>query len=408
MKKRFDIATVFALMLLVGITTWLFTFMAAKNQFESQLSTDSQIRNELNIFLQAKKIIEDYYVGDWSERHMQEGAVAGMVYSLGDRWSHYLTEEEYNIYMNRDQITGIGISVVPHDDGLLVNEVYQDSPAAECGIEPFDIITAIDGRAYADIESFHAAADLIRGQSGESVTLTLHRDGRGAFTATMMRRVVPIDNIRASVLDGNIGSVRIRNFNKGAFADFNEALNNLIEVGVAGLIIDVRNNPGGELDTMCDMLDLLLPEGEIIIVRDKAGIEHPYMSDAQYIDLPIVVLCNENSFSAAEFFAAALQEYGRAFVVGEQTLGKSYAQHTYLLDDNSALILSIDEYLTPIKKLKLSDTNGLAPDRTVALDPSLTYMLPLADDEQDTQLQAGLAELHRRIPQTPSEPEEED
>jgi carboxyl-terminal processing protease len=408
LKKRFDIATVFALMLLVGITTWLFTFMATKNQLESQLETERHLRNELNMFVRAKNIIEDHFIGEWTPDSLQEGAVTGMVAALDDPWSKYLTQEEYNHYLNRDQITGIGISVVPHESGLLVKEVYPDSPASERGLRPQDVIIAINGVSYNSIGGFHAAADRIRGQPGEDVALTVRRDGQSDFTVAMTRREVYIQAIQSSIIEEGIGYMRIRNFNKGASADFKRLLDNLSDAGVEGLIIDVRNNPGGDLDTLCDILDLLLPEGPIIIVREKNGIGHPYMSGPDKIDLPIVVLCNPDSVSAAEFFAAALQEYGRAFIVGEKTLGKSYAQHTWILDDNSALILSNIEYLTPIHNRRLVDVGGVTPDLTAVLDPALAAVLPLSNSMQDTQLQVGLTELRQQIANAGINPEEDE
>lgn len=231
----------------------------------------------------------------------------------------------------------------------------------------------------------------VAGEEGTKASVTIQRAATGEVETVEMERKTT-DTIMAAghmLKDGQTGFVRIYNFRRGSEKQVREQVKKLTAEGAKRLIFDVRNNPGGSVDSVCDALDALLPEGKIMTLRTKAGKETVYESDKNEVDLPMAVLVNADSISAAEFFAAALQEYGKAVVVGEQTIGKGYSQQNYELSDGSALHLSDQEYFTPNGKSLIG--TGVTPD--VQSSPAEGFNLYFTPQEDDVQLQAALAAL---------------
>ncbi len=397
-----------ALMLMVCVTTWVFTNIAVKNDLQDKYEDAMHLREEFKKYFEVRDIISKNFIGRYDANDTIDGAIAGMVSYLNDPWSHYLTEAEYQTYLNSGDLTGIGISTRsdPANAGVIVNEVFPDSPASEAGLKPLDIIVAINDVPYSEMSGYFNAVDRMRGNDGDAVKLTLTNADKGDYTVTLTRRKVIVRVVTSTIFTAeNIGYIRIRNFDHGADADFKTAVLNLQKAEVKGIVIDVRNNAGGQLESLCNALDLLLPAGPIITTTDKAGVSETKQSDANAIDLPLVVLTNGNSISAAEFFAAALQEYDKAVIVGEQTTGKGYAQKDFILTDQSALLLSVSEYRTP-HGVSLFEAKGVTPDKEVAMDAALTNQLPNVPTEQDTQLLAAMAELKTLMgtTETPASP----
>lgn len=398
MKKRFTLGTVLALMLLVAVATAVVAYTMAFNNFNDRLEEFSIQRQENSKFLKAQEIIEKNFVGGYDKDKMVDGAIGGMVGSLGDQYSRYLSADDYEVYKreNSNRYAGIGVAVVMHEEGdILITEVYDNSPAQECGIRLLDRIVAVDGQRTADM-GYQVAVAAVGGEPNTKVTLTvLHPDGE-TEDITVARRLMEVRAVSSEILAGeNIGLVRIRNFDANVDRDFIEAVTRLIDAGVDGLIFDVRYNPGGQLDVMCPMLDMLLPEGTLITLRDKSGLVTPRTSDENEVDLPMAVLVNEHSYSAAEFFAAALRDFDKAKLIGTATTGKGYAQQPIPLEDGSAVILSVAEYFTP-KGESLSGV-GLEPDYTVGMTETETKNFYSLTHEQDKQLQKAIEILMGQI-----------
>lgn len=335
-------------------------------------------------------IAASQYVGELDEEAVADYAAVGYVAGLGDQWSSYIPADQYEQYrMNSEgQGCGIGVSVISTQDSIRVNLVYDDSPAAQAGIEKGDYIVGAAGLTVA-ADGADAVIDAIRGDEGTEVTVSVRKDGTDAVQElTMQRAVVTQKMAWGQMLDGNVGYIRIENFHVGAAEQFNQTLDGLIADGAQSLAIDVRHNGGGRVKEMSEALDPLLPEGTIMTLRTKDGHETVYSSDAEQLELPIAVLIDDQSISAAEFFAAALQEYDCATLVGTHTTGKGRAQQTFELSDGSAVNLSVEEYFTPNGN-SLADV-GIAPDIEVTLTEEQQADFYFLAPEDDPQLQKAV------------------
>ena len=297
---------------------------------------------------QAWKLVEDRFVGEYDEAEAVDSALEGLVAGLGDRWSYTLTAEELAAQEQRrsNQYVGVGVTVnYTHEDGLLILEVAAGGPAEAGGLVPGEVITAVDGQSLAG-EARYEGADLIHGEAGSTVTLTVRAADGTEREVTLTRASLASDPVTYELLEGNVGYVALSNFYDGSAQRLEEAVAELQAQGAAALVFDMRNNGGGYLHELTDMLDFLLPEGPIFISRDRAGNEEITDSDAACVDLPMAVLVNANTYSAAEFFAAELQERGAAVIVGEPTSGKGYSQQTFTLPHGGAVNISTAAYFT--------------------------------------------------------------
>lgn len=336
------------------------------------------------------RIAASRYIGDLGAEAVADYAAVGYVAGLGDQWSSYIPADQYEQYrMNSEgQGCGIGVAVISTEDSIRVNLVYDDSPAAQAGIEKGDYIVAAAGLTV-EADGADAVIDAIRGDEGTEVSVSVRKDGTDEVQElTMQRAVVTQKMAWGQMLDGSVGYIRIENFHDGAAAQFQDTLDGLLADGAQSLVIDVRHNGGGRVKEMSEALDPLLPEGTIMTLRTKDGDETVYSSDADMIDLPIAVLIDDQSISAAEFFAAALQEYDRATLVGMHTTGKGRAQQTFELSDGSAVNLSVEEYFTPNGN-SLADV-GIAPDIEVTLTEEQQADFYFLTPEDDPQLQKAV------------------
>ena len=344
---------------------------------------------------QLQELIEERFIEDADSEELEDAAAEAMVTATGDRWSYYIPASEYAAYREQAQnaYVGVGMTIQVTEDGsgFLVLEVIPEGPAEEAGIQVKDLLIRVDNT---DVRAMTVAEvrDLVKGEEGTSVSLTVLRQGNQE-TMFVQRRKVETPVATAQMLEGNIGLVTIENFDERCAAESIEAIETLLEQGAQKLIFDVRHNPGGFASELVELLDYLLPEGELFRTVRYDGQEHVDKSDAQCLEIPMAVLVNASSYSAAEFFAAALREYEAAIVVGEQTVGKGYFQTTYQLSDGSAVALSIGKYFTP-KGVSLAET-GVRPDVVVTVEEETAmdiYYGTLAPD-QDPQIQAAIKAL---------------
>ena len=344
---------------------------------------------------QLQRIIENCYIEEADSVALEDAAAEAMIKATGDRWSYYIPAAEYASYRETSEnaYVGIGITITVAQDGtgLQVMEVNPGSSAEEAGLQVDDIITAIEGQSAADMTTTQAR-NLVRGKEGTAVELTLQRQGQ-SLTVSVIRRKVEVQVASGVLLEGGVGLVAIENFDDRCASESIAALKSLLEQGADKLIFDVRNNPGGYAHELVQLLDYLLPEGDLFRTVDYRGKESVDRSDAACLDLPMVVLVNGDSYSAAEFFAVALQEYGVATVVGEKTTGKGHFQSTFRLNDGSAVALSIGKYYTP-KGISLEGV-GITPDVEVIVEPEMAADIAYGQlpPEEDPQIQAALEVL---------------
>lgn len=339
---------------------------------------------------QLAAVIDRQFIGSADQTQIQDAAAEGMIEALGDRWSYYISAQEYAAHLSRQSNSYVGIGVTvqkqPEDKGILIVEVNPDGPAAEAGILQGDIITHADG-AFLGQLTLDEGKNLIMGEKNTTVALTLLREEE-TLEITVTRRVIHSQTAASTMLTDTVGYVVITNFHEGAGKDTVREVEKALEQGAEKLIFDVRSNPGGYVHEMVYVLDYLLPEGPLFRSVSYKGIEAVEESDADCLDLPMAVLINGNTYSAAEFFAAALSEYDWAVTVGEPTCGKGYYQTTIELGDGSAVQLSTGAYTTP-NGVNLTEAGGLQPD--VPTEPAKA---PVSLQE-DPQIMAALAALEK-------------
>ena len=343
-------------------------------------------------------LIEERFIGEADATAMGDGAAVGMIESLGDRWSYYISAAEYESDMEqmKTAYVGVGITVTLREDGTGADiiQVVKGGPAEAAGLLPGDVIVAVDG-VYFDTSDMQDLTLRIKGVEGTTVDITILRDG-AENVFTVERRTIEVTVAEGEMLEEGIGLVTIYNFDARCAKESIEAIESLLASGAKSIIFDVRNNPGGYKNEMVELLDYLLPAGILFRSEYYTGETAEDRSDAKHLDIPMMVLVNSESYSAAEFFAAALREYDAAWVVGEQTCGKGYFQQTYDLSDGSAVSLSVGKYYTP-KGVSLADV-GITPDVEVAVDDE-TFMdiyYGYLEPAEDPQIQAA-AELLREI-----------
>ena len=343
--------------------------------------------------------LDRFFIDDYDEDALADAAAAAMVEATGDRWSYYLTAEEKSSYDEQMQnaYVGIGVTITLQEQGggMRVEQVTAGGPAEEAGIQVGDIITEVEGESTLTLGMAGTRAK-VRGEEGTSVALTILRGGE-RLTLTVERRSIETAVATYEMLDGQIGYVKIANFDTRCFDETSAAIDALLDDGAQALIFDVRNNGGGYKDELVKILDRLLPEGILFQSEDYSGTKQTDRSDAACIELPMAVLVNQDSYSAAEFFAAALQEYDWGTVVGTKTVGKGNFQTAFTLSDGSMLNLSIGKYFTPNGR-SLTDI-GVTPDEPVELSDEdaakLLYgQLAHADDAQ---LQAAIRAIRQKI-----------
>lgn len=343
--------------------------------------------------------LDRFFIDDYDEEKLADAAASAMVEATGDRWSYYLTAEEKSSYdeQMRNAYVGIGVTITAQEElgGMRIEAVTADGPAEEAGLLTGDIITEVEGEKTLDL-GMTGTRTKVRGEEGTFVTLTILR-GEESFHVSVGRRSIQTPVATYEMLDGQIGYIKIANFDTRCAEETNAAMDELIAQDAKALIFDVRNNGGGYKNELVKVLDKILPEGILFQSEDYQGSKQIDRSEADCIDLPMAVLVNQDSYSAAEFFAAAIQEYDWGTVVGTKTVGKGNFQTAFTLSDGSMLNLSIGKYYTPQGR-SLTDT-GITPDVEIALsdeDGAKLYYGQL-EKADDAQLQAAIREITQKL-----------
>lgn len=329
-------------------------------------------------FAEILAVVEHTYIGDADTEAVADAGFSAMIASLNDRWSYYMTAEQYENYQDHssNQYTGIGITLQTMEDGsLVIMNVAADSPAEEAGMTAGLTLKELNGETLAG-KTVQEISEEIKAFEGEFTLTAADEQGR-IHTFTLSVAKVFSNPVDFRLLEGNIGYIQIKNFDEGCAEGAKNAVTELMAQGATALIFDVRDNGGGYVSELSELLDFLLPEGEIFISVNEDGAEKITSSDENCVALPMAVLVNASSYSAAEYFAAVLHEYGAASTVGEATTGKGRSQINVVLVDGSAVHISSRRYLTP-GRVDLSEQGGIVPDIALELD------------ENDNQLQAAM------------------
>ncbi len=313
-------------------------------------------------------------------------ALSAFVDGLGDRWSYYLPAQRHQETIERraNSYVGIGVTVdsVSREEGLLVQSVTRDGPADKAGVLAGDVITAVDGASIAG-EGRETASDLIRGEEGTKVALTLLGEDGASRDVTCTRATLHNSSAQGRLLDNKVGYVQLSNFYSGSADSFQAEVDALLEQGAESLLIDLRGDPGGYVSELEQILDYLLPEGPVFTHKPRWWFKSVYVSDENCVDLPMAVLVNQHSYSAAELLAAQLRESVDAPIVGERTSGKGYSQLTFPLANGGGAGLSTAAYCTGGGHSLIGE--GIVPDVELSLPEGAAL-----GGEDDVQLKAAL------------------
>ena len=373
------------LVLLVGLVSALATYFIVSSKYEPH----GEDGLPLTEFMRVEKEIKENYLRDYDIKDVQYAGLKAMVASLGDPYSVYYTPEEFAAFQQNSsgEYYGVGMGIgIDEVTGLAVVSYFlEDSPAEEAGIQVGDLLVSIDGEDITKNTIQEIRVKCI-GDDGTPITIGVKR-GEEVLEFNMARRSIELDMVEYKMLEGGIGYMRIKQFSGNSEALFNKGMDEFEEQGAKGIVFDLRNNPGGYLNTVVSMLDRLLPEGTIVYTEDKYGNRDTKTSDANNVQIPIVMLVNENTASASEIFAGAIQDYDWGKAVGTRTYGKGVVQIVIPIESTGGgLKITSSEYFTP--KGRNIDGNGIYPDKYVELSAEAT---------EDTQLKEGLNELNLLI-----------
>ena len=344
-----------------------------------------------------EKIIDTNYLEEKDKDALAEGMYAGLLYGLNDPYSCYYTAEEYEKQNTETEGSYVGIGVAMQknpDGGVKIAECYEGGSAYAAGIKVNDIISSIDGKDITDWE-MEDVADYIKNREADAVSLTVHRENvEEALDISVKIADVELPSVYGEMLDKKTGYIEITEFKGVTFEQYKETFERLKEQGMESLVIDLRDNPGGLLTSVCDVLGWILPEGLIVYTEDKYGNKMEETCDGKHpLDMPLAVLVNEGSASASEIFAGAVQDYEVGTIVGTTTFGKGVVQALYPMSDGSAVKLTVSKYYTP--KGKNIHGEGISPDIKVKLNPELFNQTELTREE-DNQLQAAVQSLEEQ------------
>ena len=348
MNRKISLGVAIAFMAIIAAATFSITMIYSMQLFGQRVNNIKERETMYEKLTEIDKKVTEQYYGDVDQETLMDYIAAGYVAGIGDQYAAYFTAEQYQDYLDSlsGSIVGIGIQGSQGIDGYFhITQVYAGSPAEEVGIQAGDMIVAVEGVTLTS-ENYETLIDSIQGEAGTTVNLTI-RQGTTDTPMSITRRNVEIPSVNYRQID-TVGYIQIVEFNTNTVDQFTRALNNLTQSGVTSLVFDVRNNPGGTLDSVVKILDQLLPEGTIVSATYADGTTTTLgTSDASEVALPMMVLTNQDTASAAELFAQAIKDYNKGRTVGTQTYGKGSMQSIIELDDGSAIRLTVAHYNAP-------------------------------------------------------------
>ncbi len=387
MNRKISLGLALSLIAIASAVTFILTSFFSLQSFNKTVVDVNEKSKKYNSLQTLDSYVRENYLGDIDENKLSDGILKGYISGLDDKYSKFLTEEEYLAEQNEDQgqLIGLGLTLSEDESGYIrIAEITKDSPVSDAGIKAGDIITLIDGVSVLS-EGFDESVEALRGTEGSEIRLTVRRGGIDK-DYTFSRRSIEVESVTGEMLDEYVGFIRIKSFKKNTPQKFVETLERLTSNGARSLIFDVRDNAGGSIEVLSDCVDPLLPEGVIATAEYKDGHSETLIySDENKLEIPMVVLVNTNTASAAELFAASLRDFSDAVLIGENTYGKGVMQKTTEFSKNGAVVLTVAKYQTSVSKCY--DGIGLSPDISIANE----------NEEQDDQYYKAVEIAHNLI-----------
>jgi carboxyl-terminal processing protease len=395
MRKKPIVLTALITAVCVFLITTVFYTTPTGNLVFSTLSDTVTGRNYAK-FAQMDYLIGKNYMGSYSDEWLMDNALHMYVASLGDPYSGFFNKQEYEEFSSglSGDYRGIGVTISNENYRILVGNVQSGSPADKAGIKKGDIITKINGKAYSGKALNDAVSAIKKNPVGTSVKITVERNAREMDLTIVIEDIKQVF-VSSKFLQNSIGYLRLQSFGSDVYKEFKKQIEDMKAKGMKGLIIDLRSNPGGALDTAVAIGDYLLGEGTLLTVRDKSGEEKVYKSHKGELELPMCLLINENSASASELIAGALRDYKKAVLVGKKTYGKGVVQSVFDLGDKTGLRLTTAKYYTPSGEC--IHEKGVSPHVEVDLPEGVTFSQLDVEIENDTQLEAAIREMEKQL-----------
>lgn len=392
MNKKVSLGVTISIAAIAAAITFILTMTFSMDVFNTKVQGLSEREEMYNKLEKLDNLVRSKYVGAIDEKSLLDGIAAGYVSGLNDKYAHYYSIDDYEDQkLGSDGYTvGIGVTVTKEESGYIsVVSVTNGSPAAEAGILVGDVIVGVDGEDVLAL-GYDAAVKRVRGVEGTTVSIVVRREGEDT-SLNVARKKIDIVSSYGEMIEGDVGYVRITEFNGATPTQFETAVSDLIQQGAKAFLFDVRDNRGGTVNSVAEILDYLLPKGVLATAVYKDGTEtvlHESDEERQ-LDLPMTILVNGNTASAAELFAAAIRDFDKGELVGETTYGKGVMQETYSLEDGSGVTITVAQYNPP--KSGNYDGVGLKPDYEAASPASLSESSP--DKQTDPQFKKGLEVL---------------
>lgn len=378
----------FYLGMLSGIVLFfLMSIFFTNNIFAFKLSSLSPNFKVNQIF----SILDKYYVDQYSKEMAEDEMYYGLVNSLGDPYTSYMDKKTFSSFMEQTEGSYVGIGTVisiDKDDKLVIVSPYENSPAAKAGILPGDKIISVDN-IEASKNNYEEIISKLKGNEGTKVKIKILRPSNNkTLELDVVREKIDIPTVSHKIFNNNIGYIRITNFDRNTYEQFKQAYNSISQKKLKGLIIDLRNNPGGLLESVVQIADEIVPKSCIVYTQDKAGNKKYAYADDKYIDLPLAILVNGNSASASEVLSGAVKDLKRGLLVGEKTFGKGLVQNLFPLKDGSAVKVTIAKYYTPAGIC--INGKGIEPDYKVEMPDDLSAKISFLNLDEDLQLQKAI------------------
>ena len=395
--KKFKTYKIIMLVILVAFITFLITSIVMYQYFtndsfgKSIVQKSEQTSDIAETLEDYRKIIDKYYLGDIDEEKLKEGAIAGYIKGLDDEYTEYISKEDMADYMadTTGNFVGVGVYMVQDTEAnkIMVLSPIKGSPAEKAGLQPGDYIIAVDGVTYTG-EQMTEASNKIKGETGTTVKLQIQRKDE-TLDLELTRENIKVNPVEGEVLENNVGYIEFSSFDDGTAEEFKTKFEELQGKGIKSLIIDLRNNGGGIVDEALEIANYILDKDSVILYEvDKNNNETvEKTTDDPIINMPIVILTNENTASSSEILAGALKDHKKATIVGEKTYGKGVIQRLLTLPDGSGLKITSEKYLTP-NRTEINKV-GIEPDEKVELPETVTNILNVEKNE-DTQLQKAI------------------